>query len=276
MTEENQRSEDSWRMDPQRLKEATDALFHREPELTPRLDKWAEDMPGIREEQFAPPRLVRVNEINDTWLEIPRYENIMWGGGWILTLVIVIAIIFIASILSHSYRGDDNVINLIFFIGGGGILSLFLFNLKMVLFVPRGSPFRLNRSRQKIYIYDYKRRWNPWVRWPTTIKVFDWVDIHGEMTREVDRYDQGYRLYGAVCYPGTNTVRERFVLSYTVGDPAMLHGLWSHCCQYMQGKEVPPYPLVTEPPKTWALWDTVRWPEEIDKESRTVPGEPER
>ncbi|EPJ3205370.1 DUF6708 domain-containing protein [Citrobacter freundii] len=150
------------------------------------------------------------------------------------------------------------------------------FNIKMALFVPRGMPIRFNRARQKIYIYDYKRRWNPWVRWPTTIRVFDWANIHGEMTREVDRYDQGYRLYGAVCYPGTNEVRERFVLSYTVGDPAMLHGLWSHCCQYMQGKEVPPYPLLTERPKTWALWDTVSWPEEIDKESRTAPGEQER
>lgn len=96
------------------------------------------------------------------------------------------------------------------------------------------------------------------------------------MTREVDRYDQGYRLYGAVCDPGTNNVRERFVLSYTVGDPAMLHGLWSHCCQYMQGKEVPPYPLLTERPKTWALWDTVRWPEDLDRESRTASGERER
>lgn len=81
MTEENRRPEDSWQVDPQRLKEATDALFHRDPKLTPRLDKWAEDMPGIREEQIASPRLVRVNEINVTWLEIPRYENIMWGGG---------------------------------------------------------------------------------------------------------------------------------------------------------------------------------------------------
>ena len=274
MTEENQRSEDSWRMDPQRLKEATDALFHREPELTPRLDKWAEDMPGIREEQFAPPRLVRINEINDTWLEIPRYENIMWGGGWIGCIVMSIPLALFFSALFIVYSDTSSFI--ILFIGCLLSISVFWLNLKTVLFAPRGIPIRFNRARQKIYIYDYQRRWNHWVRWPTTIKVFDWVDIHGEMTREVDRYDQGYRLYGAVCYPGTNTVRERFVLSYTVGDPAMLHGLWSHCCQYMQGKEVPPYPLVTEPPKTWALWDTVRWPEEIDKESRTVPGEPER
>nr|EKU7608048.1 hypothetical protein [Citrobacter freundii] len=268
-------------MDPQKYKAAADALFHREPKLTPRLDKWTEDMSGIQEEQFVPPRLIRVNEINDIWLEIPRYENVMWGGGWISIIVGVVSLIacssffFLPDVFSRLFI--PNKILLFFYVVSLFFLFSFTyFQLKIILLSPRGAPIRLSRSRQKIYIYDYQRRWNPWVRWPTTIRVFDWVDIHGEMTREVDRYDQGYRLYGAVCYPGTNEVRERFVLSYTVGDPTMLHGLWSHCCQYMQGKEVPPYPLVTERPKTWALWDTVRWPEEIDKESRTAPGERER
>lgn len=191
-------------------------------------------------------------------------------------MVSIIPVIMFFTLFFQPFIHNSKGLSFIATCGFIGLLSLFLLNVRTVLFVPRGTPIRLNRSHQKIYIYDYKRRWNPWVRWPTTIKVFDWVDIHGEMTREVDRYDQGYRLYGAVCYPGTNTVRERFVLSYTVREPAMLHGLWSHCCQYMQGKEVPPYPLVTERPKTWALWDTVRWPEEIDKESRTAPGEQER
>ena len=36
---------------------------------------WSEDLPDPEEEQRVFPRLIRVNEINDVWMEIPRYVN---------------------------------------------------------------------------------------------------------------------------------------------------------------------------------------------------------
>ncbi|EPJ3205376.1 DUF6708 domain-containing protein [Citrobacter freundii] len=274
MSKKNQRTKDILKQaKPEEINAAVDDYFSRKPLLTPRLKNWEEDLPENNAKQSVPGKLIQVTEINDTWLEIPRYENIMWGGGWIGSIVCLFPVLFLFPFFFQPSTYYPVMDLLIFLIGFFCLFSIFLLNLRTVLLVPRGTPIRFNRARQKIYIYDYQRRWSPWVRWPTTIRVFDWANIHGEMTREVDRYDQGYRLYGAVCDPGTNNVRERFVLSYTVGDPAMLHGLWSHCCQYMQGKEVPPYPLLTERPKTWALWDTVRWPEAIDLESQTAPDE---
>ncbi|WP_373896484.1 DUF6708 domain-containing protein [Yersinia pseudotuberculosis] len=69
-------------------------------------------------------------------------------------------------------------------------LSITILSLRIVLFSPRDQPIRFNRKRQKVYIFDYHRKqWNPWVKWPTTIKVFDWADIHGEISHESDRYD---------------------------------------------------------------------------------------
>ena len=43
---------------------------------------WDEDLPKQADDQKAPPQLIRVNEINDVWMEIPRYVNYGWGGLW--------------------------------------------------------------------------------------------------------------------------------------------------------------------------------------------------
>lgn len=141
----------------------------------------------------------------------------------------------------------------------------------MVLYSPRDTPIRFNRKRQKIYVYEFQRKWNPWVHWPTVIKVYDWKDIRAEMSYEAGRYNQGYRLYGAVCLPGTDQVLERFVLSWSVGHPKLLYGLWSHCCLYMRNEEVPERPLFHERPREWCPWDNVYWPADIDRESTTAP-----
>ncbi len=59
--------------------------FSRQPRLTPRLKNWEEDLPENSEEQMVPGQLVQVTEINDVWMELPRYENIMWGGAGYLS-----------------------------------------------------------------------------------------------------------------------------------------------------------------------------------------------
>ncbi len=48
---------------------------------------WSEDLPDPEEEQRVFPRLIWVNEINDVWMEIPRYVNHGWGGVWLFSFV---------------------------------------------------------------------------------------------------------------------------------------------------------------------------------------------
>ena len=267
----NQRPDGPWRIEPETLEAALETEFAGRPALTPALKNWVEDLPGQNEKQQTAPRLTWVNEINDIWMEIPRFENILWWGAWVLVIAVLIPIIMISFSFFQPFVYSDILfipIILGFFLI---ICSLFLVNLKMALFVPRGTPIRFNRHRQKIYVYEYQRKWNPWVRWPTTIKVFDWADVHAQMTRETGRYDQGYRLYGVVCQPGTSEIIDSFVLSGAVGHPKLLRGLWSHCCHYMQAKPVPTAPLLKKAPASWTPFNTVRWPADIDRESTTVP-----
>ncbi|QXA49626.1 hypothetical protein I6L58_00825 [Enterobacter cancerogenus] len=86
MNKKKQRAKDVLRQaTAEEIKSAIDNYFSREPLLTPRLKNWEEDLPGNNEKQVVPGKLIQVTEINDTWMEIPRYENIMWGEhGWAL------------------------------------------------------------------------------------------------------------------------------------------------------------------------------------------------
>ena len=235
--------------------------------LIPQAKYWDEDLSEPTEEQRYYPRLIRVNEINDVWMEIPRYENHGWGGLWFFAIISLIPLCnFFAMTISLGFIYDLFGNLIYFFI----CISFPLFCFRTLLFVPRGAPVRFNRKRQKVYVYEHQRSFWPWKRWPTTIKVFNWADIRGERIFMAGRADYGHRLYCAVCKPGTDEVVDRFILSWTVGDIKMIYGLWSHCCQYMQGKAVSDKPLKTEIPLSWTPFKNIHWPEEIDRESTTA------
>jgi hypothetical protein len=69
----------------------TDNLFARpQPKLNPPVSAWREDLPENNQPQLVPPQLLWLNEINNTWLEIPRYDKGMsWWG------MIALAIFFL-------------------------------------------------------------------------------------------------------------------------------------------------------------------------------------
>ncbi len=125
--------------------------FSRQPRLTPRLKNWEEDLPENNEEQTVPGQLVQVTEINDVWMELPRYENIMWGGAWlgiISSIVPMVVMIYIGiDILSSEF---DITLFLIMLLGLFFMLSMFLLNLRMALFVPlETNLFALTASVKK-------------------------------------------------------------------------------------------------------------------------------
>ncbi len=259
--------------DQEKMSTLLDNNVSSEPILTPRLKNWRADLPENTEQQIIPGKLIYVNEINDIWLEIPRYENIMWGGAWLGVVSMLIPTIIVTWMIIDLYPFDFGIniliMFLIFFLFS---ISMIVLNLRMALFVPRDQPIRFNRKRQKIYVFEHHRKaWNPWAKWPTTIKVFDWADVHGELSRESDRYDQGFRLYGAVCQPGTHTVTERFIFSHATLYAAPQLQLWSHLCQYMQHKPVVMDPIYPGRPHNWAPRKGMFWPPALDAESRTAP-----
>ncbi|QCR38497.1 DUF6708 domain-containing protein [Nissabacter sp. SGAir0207] len=261
--------------DKETLNAAVENYFSREATLSPALKNWEEDLPKSVEAQHTAPRLTYITEINNVWMELPLHDNIMWGLSILLLIVTPIPLICYLSLLLipgiiHDLFEHPSIF-ILYLLLSFVIFSLMFLSIKIALYVPRSLPIRFNRARQKVYVYQHTRSWNPWVRWPTTIKVFDWADIHGELSYQSGRYNQGYQLWCAVCQPGTRQVIDRFMLSDSIGHPKVQRGLWSHCCHYMAHRPVPTRPLYKTQPRTWKLRETVRWPADIDHESRTAP-----
>ncbi|MDH2899144.1 DUF6708 domain-containing protein [Rahnella variigena] len=241
------------------------------PRLIPPVKNWDEDLPDLAEEQHYPPQLIRVNAINDVWMEIPRYVIYGWGGMWFFAILTTFLLGLGIKYTRFSYLSYDLILVASTYIPLLLLAFFVIYLLKSVLFEPRGAPVRFNRKRQKVYVYEYQRTIWPWKRWHPVIKIFDWADIHAERVLMAGHADWGHRIYCAICKPGTVEVMDRFILTWTVGSVFDAYGLWSHCCHYMQAKPVPTAPLLTKAPASWTPFNTVRWPADIDRESTTAP-----
>jgi hypothetical protein len=148
---------------------------------------------------------------------------------------------------------------------------LALFTLKMYFVQPRDQPIRLNRKRQKIYIFEYKRTFFPWLKWPVTIRSYNWADVRGEIRYSSDRYNMGFQLFGSVCEPGTNKVVTRFLIAKERSSQEMLCQIWSYLSVYMQHDSVTADPVETGRPDDWCPRKADRWPEDMERESTTAP-----
>ncbi|MEI9884868.1 DUF6708 domain-containing protein, partial [Atlantibacter hermannii] len=139
---------------------------------------WSEDLPDPEEEQRVFPRLIRVNEINDVWMEIPRYVNHGWGGIWFAGVVgcFVIGVFALIDMSTGMYLKENGFVSVMPYVP---LVIVTYWVFRNALFAARGAPVRFNRKQQKVYVYEQKRSIWPWWKWPVEIKVFDWADIQG-------------------------------------------------------------------------------------------------
>jgi len=125
---------------------------------------------------------------------------------------------------------------------------LIFFCVRIDTAIPRDEPIRFNRLRRKVYVYSFHYiLWNPFARWYVTTRAYNWDDLRAEVWRQRGATAQGGLIFTwgvsiAVVKPGTNQVN----------DP----------------DEVPPYNLALR------LAPKVRWPAQMDAESRSGQGDP--
>jgi len=239
-----------------------------QPKLNPPVSCWREDMPKNSEPQLVPPQLRWLESRNDTWLEVPRYstEVIWWGMLFTAFLVFGVMIFFVFLCMSMSFYLFASIGFLIF-------SSMIFFFIKMYYVVPRNLPLRFNRKRQKIYIFNYNHSRLPWLNWPVSIKVYNWADAYGEISFSPTPGDRGYRLYGAVCEPGTYNVVDRFLLAREWEEREQLNQIWSYLCIYMKGESDLPEPRFKGRPDFWRPRKADKWPDDMERESTTAPDE---
>ncbi|PWV98590.1 DUF6708 domain-containing protein [Mangrovibacter plantisponsor] len=245
------------------------------PRLHPKHNNWCEDLPENHEPQLVPPQLRWLTERNDIYLEVPRYRTeVMWGGMLLsafLSLACAVLSLILAFVMTAGLKWYDLYGILIWLWAGGFFPPLILYCLKMYFVEPRSQPIRLNRKRQKLYVYNYKQPWQPWRKAITRISVYHWADIHGEVHFESTPAISGYHLYGALCEPGTHQVVERFVLAKEWGEREQLNQIWSYLCMYMQHDDELPPPRNAGTADFWQPRKADAWPEAMERESTSTP-----
>ena len=252
------------------------------PKLVPPCSGWQEDLPRPDEMVTVIPALGfdTPNHQDDIYLELPRAAALIrglliWFAPVMVFLIIQISGIFFS--IEHKVRFEIWMIFLSSIIVE--VWSLW-FCIKIDIAPPRDQPLRFNRARQRLYAYNFKFRWwNPFERWWVEPVAYDWSQVRAERWLKRGATMHGVVIKGGVVLsivkPGTNEVIDRFPLT-TMG--ADQHA-WAYVCTYMQqGPDALPPPgrpkdhnNVMEHNIALLLAPKVKWPADMDLESRTAP-----
>ncbi|MFK1554706.1 DUF6708 domain-containing protein [Pseudomonas aeruginosa] len=252
------------------------------PELSPPCPGWQADLPG-------PTNVPNVNVSlgnegpnyqDDVYLEVSR-ESMRRRGVLVLYSVFLICVTMEFASRPPNWSGDDLSWMFIWPVAILLMTWICTFMFKLDVSPPRDLPIRFNRARQRIYAYNFKYRWwNPFERWRVVPVAYDWAQVRAERWKMRGATPQGAIIFKwgvvlSIVKPGTNEVIDRFPLS-TMGADEFA---WAYICTYMQQgpSALPP----AGPPRDhddvpWynlalRLAPKVKWPADMDRESRTAP-----
>ncbi len=251
------------------------------PKLVPPCSGWQEDLPFPDELPAVAPALgfATPNQQNDVFLELSRASALI--RGWLIWLglvqgVMTVDVLWLYLSTQRTLMFEEWII---FLLGGFIGIWSFLFCMKLELAPPRDMPLRFNRARQRLYAYNFNYRWwNPFERWRLEPVAYDWSQVRAERWLKRGATSHGVVIKGGVVLsivkPGTNEVIDRFPLTTMGAD----EHAWAYICTYMQqGPDALPPP---GPPKdhndvginiALLLAPKVKWPADMDRESRTAP-----
>ena len=189
-----------------------DNFFDRaKPKLNPPVSAWKEDLPENNQPQLVPPQLLWLNKINDTWLEIPRYDKGMTWWGMIPSAVLMLGFtiysLYSIVIMKISWHLSGNILLLVVLLSFMFFLHCFLFCMKLYFVTPRDQPVRFNKKRQNVYVFKCKKDRIPWFKWPVII-----TDITGLMFT-VKSGIAAIATVRAISYGARSANRERIMSS---------------------------------------------------------------
>ena len=252
------------------------------PKLAPPCPGWREDLSGPDELPTLAPSLGfdTPNHQDDVFLEIPRAAALVRGLVVVSVPLLAISLLFVSWLYitaERTLKPEEWFIFISMLLIGAWSLPIFW---KLDVSPPRDLPLRFNRARQRLYAYNFNHRWwNPFERWQVTPVAYDWSQVRAERWLQRGATTHGIIIKGGVVLsivkPGTNEVIDRFPLT-TMGADG--HA-WAYICTYMQkGPDAlpPPGPAKDHNDVLWCniavlLAPKVKWPAEMDLESRTAP-----
>ena len=198
-----------------------------------------------------------VNLINLNALEISRRTNLLRGGPLLFSLVFLalglVWTIFLSRVVQQEWQKESDYLFqffglLLIWLIGTSYGVTFLFRLDAS--VPVDTPVRFSRPSGKVQAYEFQWTWNPFTRWSTVIKEFDWANVQAEIQKQAGftgkAYVVRYALVLCVCKPGTFEVIDRITLKSNRILTEDLKHIWNYLRRYMaEGPEgLPPVTLL--------------------------------
>ena len=183
-----------------------------------------------------------LNHIDETYLEISRASGKLRGVMLFFSIPP-----FAGSIFGIWLFGGDmselitefDWFSVFFPIAVLGSIAMGIFSLRIDLATPRDEPVRFNRKRGKVYFSEFKHTWNPFGKWETVAKEFDWHTLQAEITKQAGFngkiYMERYALFLVSVKPGTNEVLDRFQLAGNTPFENNFSALWAYIKEYMDG-----------------------------------------
>jgi hypothetical protein len=255
----------------------------KRPELIPHCSGWLEDLPHPDEIPTVIPDLGfdAPNFQNGVFLELPRAFAFLRGCLiWLVPIIYSYIVVFswITYLDWRFLKVDEWIIFISITVVVHWSATVFW---KFDVAPPRDLPLRFNRARKRVYAYNFNYCWwNPFERSRIEPVAYDWSQVRAERWLKRGATPQGGMVIKggvvlSIVKPGTNEVIDRFPLTTMGAD----EHAWAYICTYMQqGPDALPPP---SPPKShndvpWynaalLLAPKVKWPSDMDLESRSAP-----
>ncbi|WP_367276611.1 DUF6708 domain-containing protein [uncultured Pseudomonas sp.] len=263
---------------------------------TPLLDKpapgWKHDLPGPNEspsiEPYPPVLSNPPNHVGNVYLELARATVRVrgvgiWSAAFVFAMTLSLAI-FLIMIHASSPTPSSLLSKILELVPIGIGIWLGIYFWRMDVEAPRDEPIRFNRFRRKVYVYRFHRdglRLFSRTAWGVRVEVYDWDNLRAEACSVYGPMGSGGLIETvtlAVVKPGTHQVIDRFHFAHEIQQGEMY---WAMAQLFMQQgpRALPNFP---HPPRDWNKEDVtfnlarrlapkVRWPAELDLESRTAP-----
>ncbi|MET3654752.1 DUF6708 domain-containing protein [Dyella japonica] len=260
------------------------------PKLHPPCKGWQRDLAGPNESVEEGPELLWAapNYVDEVYMELSRRRLVpsrsmlfLFGCGACIAVILALSTLaeVVSDVARTGFREESALIFPFLALALTAGVSVALLCLRTALTLPPDQPIRFNRARRKVYVYQVQMTQNPYERWPTTTRSYNWDDLRAEAWKQRGATLNGAAVFSegvslAVVRSGTNEVIERFRLAGSVQT-----AIWAYICTYMQKGPQTLKPsdyapmdandISNDPILRWA--PKIEWPDGMDAESRSAP-----
>lgn len=225
--------------------------------LQPQSPYWYEDlcspMAALKagDKHDRPDPGLDVHYVDANILELSRVTSIQRGFGLMFGVGISIGFIVILPFLVEIYTNgspqEAPIMASFLMVMLLVLVVLLIHTIKRAIRTPLDLPVLFDRKSQKIFALEYLTKPNPFAKWKTVIKEFDWSHVQAEIGKFYRYKSVWYGLILAQCEQGTAKVEDRIILKQEVATPLVLHQMWAYIRCYMnEGPEclqaIKPFP----------------------------------